>query len=96
MTTERPNIFRLYEENIGMLTPMIAEELLDAEQVYPKQWIQDAMREAVLNGAHSWRYVEAILKRWQREGRKHKPSPPRTGKARKVSASEFFERWLEG
>ena len=29
---ERPNIYRLYEENIGPLTPMIAEDLKEAEE----------------------------------------------------------------
>src|SRR5215510_3124582 len=29
--TEHPNIFRLYEENIGPLTPLIADALKDAE-----------------------------------------------------------------
>ncbi len=33
--TEPPNIFRLYEENIGPLTPMIADELTEAEAVLP-------------------------------------------------------------
>ncbi len=28
---ERPNIFKLYEENIGPLTPLIADALKDAE-----------------------------------------------------------------
>jgi len=32
---ERPNIFRLYEENIGALTPMIADTLREAEENYP-------------------------------------------------------------
>jgi DnaD/phage-associated family protein len=62
---EKPNIFRLYEENIGLLTPMIAEELGVAEDTYPAQWIEDAMRIAVENNVRRWSYVEAILKRWQ-------------------------------
>ena len=32
-TQEPHNIFTLYEENIGMLTPMIAEELKEAEKL---------------------------------------------------------------
>ena len=35
--SERPNIFRLYEENIGMLTPMVADELRAAEEEYPAE-----------------------------------------------------------
>lgn len=66
---ERPNIFRLYEEHIGPLTPMIAETLRDAEEQYPEVWIADAIRIAVEKNARNWRYVEAILRRWQEEGR---------------------------
>jgi DNA replication protein len=66
---ERPNIFRLYEENIGPITPMIRDELLDAETHYPAVWIEDAMRTAVENNVRRWRYILAILRSWQEEGR---------------------------
>ncbi len=69
LEVERPNIFRLYEENIGPLTPMIAEMLRDAEQTYHQDWIEDALRIAVKNNVRNWRYVEAILHSWQEEGR---------------------------
>jgi DnaD/phage-associated family protein len=59
---ERPNIFRLYEQNIGPLTPMIAEALRDAESTYPLEWIESAIRAAVEANVRKWRYVEAILK----------------------------------
>ncbi len=67
---DRPNIFTLYEQNIGPLTPMIAEELRDAEQIYPIGWIEEGIRLAVQNNARSWRYVLAIIDRWQTEGKK--------------------------
>jgi len=66
---EQPDIFTLYEENIGMLTPMIADELREAEKLYPEAWIQDAIREAVNHGKHKWSYISAILERWSTEGR---------------------------
>ncbi len=64
-----PNIFSLYEENIGMLTPMIAEELGEAEKLYPSQWIQDAFGEAVALNKRNWRYIARILERWAIEGK---------------------------
>lgn len=70
-TAEQPNIFTLYEENIGMLAPMIAEELKAAEQLYPASWIDDAFREAVSRNKRNWKYIEAILKRWDSEGREY-------------------------
>lgn len=68
-TIERPNIFTLYEQNIGMLTPLIAEELRDAEETYPAAWIEEAFREAVSLNKRSWRYIHAILERWRTEGK---------------------------
>ena len=65
----RPNIFTLYEQNIGMLTPLIAEELREAEVTYPADWIEEAFREAVSLNKRSWKYIHAILERWQAEGK---------------------------
>ena len=66
-----PEIFGFYEANIGMLTPIIADELRLAEQIYPRQWIIEAIREAALNNKHNWRYISRILERWQSEGKTH-------------------------
>ncbi len=65
----RPNIFQLYEQNVGLLTPMIAEELKEAEVTYPAEWLVDAFKIAVDNNKRSWSYVRAILERWKIEGR---------------------------
>ena len=65
----RASIYELYEENIGMLTPMLAEELKEASADYPEAWIKEAIRLAVENNARKWAYVRAILERWQRDGR---------------------------
>ncbi len=65
---ERPNIFKLYEENIGPLTPLLADAIKDAEQTYPAGWVAEALEIAVLKNKRNWKYVEAILKRWKVEG----------------------------
>ncbi len=67
-----PNIFALYEQNIGLLTPLIADELREAEQTYPESWIRDALAEAVNLNKRSWRYIRRILERWAAEGRSDK------------------------
>ncbi|HRO90206.1 MAG TPA: DnaD domain protein, partial [Promineifilum sp.] len=69
LMVERPNIFVLYEQNIGALTPLIADELREAERTYPPQWIEEAIKLAVTNNARRWRYIMAILERWRQEGR---------------------------
>jgi len=63
------NIFALYEQNIGMITPMIAEELKEAEKLYPPQWIKEACKEAVTLNKRSWKYIARILERWASEGK---------------------------
>ena len=63
------NAFKLYEENIGPLTPMIAEMIKADEAEYPAQWLEDSIKVAVKNNKRSWSYIQAILKRWQVEGR---------------------------
>jgi DNA replication protein len=68
LPVERPNIFRLYEENIGPLTPLLADALKDAEQTYPPEWVEEALEIAVKSNKRNWKYVEAILHRWKEEG----------------------------
>ena len=62
-------IFALYEQNIRPVSSLIADELKEAEQRYPENWIRDAFREAVSLNKPNWRYVESILRRWETEGR---------------------------
>ena len=69
---ERPNVFKLYEENIGPLTPLIADALKDAEEEFSGEWIGESIELAVKHNKRSWKYCEAILKRWKEEGRVEK------------------------
>jgi len=71
LEAQRPNIFVIYEQNIGPLTPLLKDELMEAEDTYPASWIEDAFREAVELNKRSWRYVQRILERWAAEGRTH-------------------------
>ncbi len=66
---ERPNIFVLYEQNIGLMTAMIADQLRDLEKSYPPAWIVDALEIAVLNNKRHLNYIRAILRRWETEGK---------------------------
>ena len=85
----KPNIFALYEENIGIIGPMMAEALKEAEATYPDAWIEEAFREAVTRNRRNWRYIEAILTAWDKEGRDHgEPG----GRPQKVDAREWIRR----
>ncbi len=89
---ERPNVFELYETNIEMLTYMVAEQLRDAEQTYPAEWIEAAIREAVENNARSWRYIDRVLERWAKEGRGRGADGKPGGHPQALTAAEYRRR----
>ncbi len=69
LKVDRPNIFILYEQNIGLMTPLIADQLRDMERSYPPDWIDEAFSIAVGRNKRALRYIQAILKRWETEGK---------------------------
>ena len=93
---ERPNVFRLYEENIGPLTPMIADVLKDAEGTYPGDWIADAIELAVKNNKRSWKYAEAILKRWKEKGRGEKQDRRDDKESRQRDIEDKIKKFVGG
>ncbi len=80
---QHPNIFQMYEANIGPLTPMIADALRDAEKTFQENWIEEAFRIAVERNRRNWHYIEAILHRWQEGGRDDRKDQPDRGDAEK-------------
>jgi DnaD/phage-associated family protein len=72
------DLFSVYENNIGPITSMTADNLIDAEKTYPIQWIVDAIKLAVENNKRNWRYCETILKRWQTDGKDNGKGKPKT------------------
>ncbi len=75
----RPSIYVLYEENIGPLTQLISEALRDAEQEYPIEWIKEAIEIAVFNNKRNWHYIQAILRRWEQEGKSREINKTNSG-----------------
>lgn len=66
---QRPNIYSIYEQEIGVLGPMIAQELDMIEKEYPDGWFEKAVREAKLSSTRvSLKYILAILDRWKTDG----------------------------
>jgi DnaD/phage-associated family protein len=88
-TKELPDIFTLYEDNIGMLTPIIADELKEAEKLYSHTWIRDAIKKAVNQNKRKWNYISAILERWSAEGRSD-------GAYRRDSEKEDPDKYIRG
>ncbi len=92
--SQRGNVFQLYEENIGPLTPLVAEELREAEELYPFEWLEEALREAALQNKRSWRYAAAILQRWATEGRKREKAGRDPGEGNSARA-QLLRRYRE-
>lgn len=61
----RPNVYATYEQHIGPLTPLVAEQLREAERAYPRVWIEQAINEAVFYNKRNWRYIQSILASWE-------------------------------
>ncbi|GAB4497141.1 MAG: DnaD domain protein [Anaerolineales bacterium] len=90
-----PNLYRLYEENIGPLTPLLAETLQEAEQTYPPEDLRAAIQIAVEKNKRSWRYIQAILERWKIEGRNDRTprqDPPKTRGYTEGPFAEYINR----
>ncbi len=92
---ERPNIFKLYEENIGPLTPLLADALKDAEQTYNPEWVAEALQLAVLKNKRNWKYIEAILRRWKEEGHAKKQDRRDSEETRRRDAARKVEDFLK-
>lgn len=71
----RPDIFRLYEGQIGTVTPLMADRLAEAAGEYPRDWIEAAFREAAQRNVRNWRYIERILESWSGEGQGYEATP---------------------
>jgi DNA replication protein len=95
LSQERSNLFTLYERHIGPVTPLLADALKDAEREYPQEWLEDAIRIAVENNARAWSYVEAILSRWQKDGRAERRSEGDSEKERKKYYDNKYSDSLE-
>jgi DnaD/phage-associated family protein len=92
LTPPRPNIYQLYEENIGLLTPLLAEALGDAQDEFPAKWIEEAFRIAVEKNIRNWRYIHAILRRWQERGY----DVPEERRISQEDGSKDFRRYSQG
>jgi DnaD/phage-associated family protein len=92
MSAPKSNIFKLYEENIGALTPLLADVLREAEKEFPAEWFEEAFEIAVSRNARNWKYVEAILTRWKEKGKDERKDKQDAAKdSKRYSDSEFSE-----
>ncbi len=89
---EKSNLFKLYEENIGALTPLLSDMLREAEKNYPNVWFEEAFAIAVSRNIRNWKYVEAILARWKENGKdERRDSEDSVKDAKRYTDGEFSE-----
>jgi DnaD/phage-associated family protein len=89
-------ISKAYQSEIGMLTPMIREELIEASTAYPVQWTLDAIHESASMNKRAWKYVLAILTRWKAQGNQEamKPQYPKTqGALKEPKGFDAIRQW---
>lgn len=83
-TKKAAAVFKIYENNIGMLTSVIADKINADIQEYSEQWVCDAIIEATRQEKRSLAYAEGILKRWKRDGKNDKKKEEPKMKFREV------------
>ena len=66
---EWASICTTYENEIGLLTPTIADELADLATDFPATWIVDALAACATSNVRKLKYAIAILNRWKSEGK---------------------------
>lgn len=92
MSAPKSNVFKLYEENIGALTPLLADVLREAEKEFPAEWFEEAFMIAVSKNVRNWKYVEAILTRWKEKGKDERKDKQDAAKdSKRYSDSEFSD-----
>ena len=77
-----PGPYALYEQNIGMITPLIADKIKEAEAEFPAEWIAEAIIESVNHNKRNWAYISRILTNWQIEGKSNGESGKHSGQTR--------------
>lgn len=101
---ERPSVgtrsadaFRAYEENIGILSPMIRQSILAALEDFTDEDITHAVRIAVENESRSWSFVAGVLRRWARDGIPHERTDgtARGGVERERISQAELRRYLD-
>ena len=90
-------ISRAYEAEIGVISPMIADELRDASTTYPLQWILDAIKESATQNKRGWKYILAILTRWKAQGNQEakRPSASYKQKASEPKAFDAIRQFMQ-
>ena len=79
-----------------MLTAFTREEVLDAIEHYPHDWIIEAIKEAAKNNVRKWSYARAILESWKVNGYKTDVrSKKQNGKSKQGGSKSYLSPELQ-
>ena len=83
--------YTIYEENIGQLTPMIADEIELLCKTHGPRWFEDACKEAAKHNVRNIKYITKILERWEKEGPGGKKPIKITGRDKPIDGLKVTE-----
>lgn len=85
--------FRIYHQNFGLLTPVLADQLRSLIEDFPLPWVCEAMEIAVGRNIRALAYVKAILNRWEREARESGETEGFSGPREPVEPYDDHPEW---
>ena len=68
-TTNSRNPYRVYEANIGAITPILADKIDDFVNTYSLNWFLECVGLAVRYNKRNLAYMESIARRWTEQGK---------------------------
>lgn len=97
---EKEDIFTIFERELGRTISSFEMELINGWILsgLNEELIIEALKEAVYNGATSFRYIDAILHEWNKKGFKNKEDVKKhlENRRKKKEEQELFDyNWLD-
>lgn len=80
------DICSLYEDEIGLLTPLMRKNIEESLDTFPADWVVDAIKTASEANVKKWSYIAKVLGNWARDG---KPDLATPDEASKYTSGEF-------
>lgn len=58
------NIYQFYQQNFGVLNPLIGEKLREWVKDLGEELVKEALTKTLMNGSRSFSYAETIMREW--------------------------------
>lgn len=88
--------FKIYHQNFGLLTPVLADQLRSLIEDFPLPWVCEAMEIAVSRNIKALAYVKAILNRWEQEARESGEASRFSRLQEPMEPYDDYDDYLEG